>query len=218
VEVLRNYAIDDCGVIHQIESNDFRYDYNYVMRAYQNVPSEAMSHLRLGYIIGSIGRIPTSLLDVGYGDGSFLKTARKIVPKVFGYDVEPAYPLDDIECLPSLLAREFDVVTFFDSLEHFKAIDFVNDLRTSYLCVSVPWCHYLSDAWFRNWKHRKPDEHLWHFNDDSLRRFMSRMGFELLNYCNMEDAIKKTGEDHPNILSAIFKSGRHRQNLDPLAI
>jgi hypothetical protein len=203
--LLENYARTPEGVIYQVEYRKFTYDETYIGRAYGSAPREAMSNLRFGYLIGSIGHVPRSLLDVGYGAGDFLRVAQKLVPDVCGYDIAPVYPLDDIPILDSLLDRPVEVVTFFDSLEHFEDITVVQHLGADYVCLSLPWCHYFSNHWFENWKHRKPDEHLWHFNHESLTAFMTKMGFELLNYCNIEDAIRTTNDDWQNILSAVFR-------------
>ena len=205
--LLANYARTPEGVIQQIEYKKFVYDENYIGRAYAAAPREAMSNLRFGYLVGSIGHVPNSLLDVGYGGGDFLRVAQKAVPDVYGYDIAPVYPLDNIAIVASLFERPVEVVTFFDSLEHFEDISVVRDLQADYVCISLPWCHYFSNSWFENWKHRKPDEHLWHFNHDSLIAFMKTMGFELLNYCNIEDTIRTTTDDWSNILSAVFQRG-----------
>jgi hypothetical protein len=203
--LLDNYARTPEGVIYQVEHAKFVYDETYIGRAYAAAPREAMSNLRFGYLTGSMGHVPSSLLDVGYGAGDFLRVARQAVQEVYGYDIAPVYPLSEIPVLDSLFARPVEVVTFFDSLEHFEDIDIVRDVPAEYVCISLPWCHYFSNRWFENWKHRKPDEHLWHFNHESLTAFMKKMGFELLNYCNIEDTIRKTGDDWPNILSATFR-------------
>lgn len=203
--LLDNYGRTPEGVIYQIEYTKFVYDENYIGKAYAAAPREAMSNLRFGYLVGSIGHVPGSLLDVGYGAGDFLRVAGKVVPDVCGYDIAPVYPLRGIPILDSLFDRPVEVVTFFDSLEHFEDIDVVRHLKTEYVCVSLPWCHYFSNQWFENWKHRKPDEHLWHFNHESLIAFMKKMGFDVLNYCNIEDTIRTTTDDWSNILSAVFR-------------
>ena len=103
----------------------------------------------------------------------------------------------------------YDVITFFDSLEHFEDIEFVKDLKCRVVCISVPYCHNKSDEWFENWKHRRPNEHLWHFDKDSLVKFMERMGFVLCSYSNLEDTIRKNpDQEEPNILTCIFRSYR----------
>ena len=164
-----------------------------------------MGYLRLGNIVGSLGKIPDSILDVGYGDGSFLKVCQNIVPRCYGYDIS-TYPVPE-GCIQvtDLTESFYDVITFFDSLEHFEDIDFVKDLKCNYTCISVPYCHYKDDEWFRNWKHRRPNEHLWHFDQTSLTNFMIRMGYELVSGSNIEDTIRKNKENEFNILTCVFK-------------
>jgi hypothetical protein len=167
-----------------------------------------MSHLRLGYIIGTLGFVPNSILDVGYGNGSFLKTSNQIIPNCFGYDVSGVDLPDNIAVVDNLFGSHYDVITFFDSLEHFEDIYFLNKLDCDYLCISVPWCHNFDDEWFENWKHRRPDEHLWHFNVDTLRKFLESQNYEYINHTNIEDCIRKTEYTYPNILTAMFKKIR----------
>ena len=64
------------------------------------------------------------------------------------------------------------------------------------------------DEWFENWKHRRPDEHLWHFNAKALRKFVESQKYEYINSTNVEDCIRKTDHNYPNILTAIFKKIR----------
>ena len=204
--MLDNYTQDKNGVIKQItRPTEMLYDEKYVVDRYSTAPVKEMSHLRLGYIIGSIGFIPDSILDIGYGSGDFLKAATKIIPKVFGYDIPPAYPVDGVENVESPFNNTYDVVTFFDSLEHFEDIYTIRALQTRYIVISVPWCHNFSDEWFRDWKHRRPNEHLWHFDSSSLVRFMDDVGYELLNKCSIEDTIRKSSGTWKNILTATFR-------------
>ena len=55
------------------------------------------------------------------------------------------------------------------------------------------------------WKHRKPDEHLWHFDEKSLQNFMTRMGYETINICNLEDLTRHNNQPYQNILTGLFK-------------
>ena len=63
------------GVIKQtkIFNEIMHYDNNYI-KMYEDYGEVGlrMSYLRLGNIIGTINRIPVTLLDVGYGSGDFL--------------------------------------------------------------------------------------------------------------------------------------------------
>ena len=75
------------------------------------------------------------------------------------------------------------------------------------MCISVPHCHNTNDEWFEKWKHRRPDEHLWHFDQESLVKFMRRMGFVLCSSSNLEDTIRKNNDQtETNILTCIFRS------------
>jgi len=205
--MLKNYEKLQNGVIKQINKNPIKYglDYTNGQNKY-GIEKYHISYLRLGYIIGTLGKIPSTILDVGYGQGHFLEIARNIVPNCYGNDIttECAMP-QGCEFISDIYEKEYEVITFFDVLEHFNNIYDIKNLKTEYIVVSVPWCLYLNDEWFYNWKHRKTDEHLWHFNEKSLIEFMQEIGFECLNYCNLEDTIRKDKINKPNILTAIFK-------------
>jgi len=205
--MIENYRLTQDGVIEQIIKEEFTYDKSYGDRYGMFNQTRNIENLRLGYIIGSIGKVPNSLMDVGYGNGYFLESSKNLIKNLYGNDIEPAYPLPDgIEFVSNILDKKVEVITFFDCLEHFHDIEFVKNLKCEYVVISLPWCHNgLDDEWFTNWKHRKPNEHIFHFNEKSLERFMKRQGYEMLNYCNLEDNIRVDKNLSPNILTAIFK-------------
>lgn len=205
--MLENYSKNEDGVVYQIDKTHIEYDKTYISdryRKYGELPTY-MGYLRLGYIVGSINKIPNSILDVGYGDGSFLKVCSSIVNNCYGYDIS-TFPIPT-GCIhvDSIMNDYYDVITFFDSLEHFENIEFVKDLKCKYTCISVPYCSYPNDEWFRNWKHRRPNEHLWHFDEKSLPSFMNRMGYKLISSSNIEDSIRKNEGEKVNILTCIFE-------------
>jgi hypothetical protein len=204
---MENYKKNHHGVIQQIEYTKTVYDQKYVDVRYNNYGelTNYMSHLRLGYIIGSIGKIPNSILDVGYGNGSFLETSSSAIPNCFGYDVSGVQLSEKIKIVDNLFSQHYEVITFFDSLEHCEDIYFLDKLNCDYLCISVPWCHNFSDEWFESWKHRRPNEHLHHFDQQSLKNFVESQGFVIVNSTNIEDSIRKTNHPHQNILTSIFK-------------
>lgn len=206
--MIHNYKVNQDGVIEQIHKEIFKYDEEYSDSRYSIFQDRGnILNLRLGYVIGSIGKIPPSLLDVGYGNGDFLQACKGLIPNLYGNDIQPAYPLQEgISFVENITDVEVEVVTFFDSLEHFHDIEWVKDLKCKYVIISLPWCtNGEDDVWFTNWKHRKPNEHIYHFNEHSLQAFMERQGYELLNYCNIEDKIRIDPSLHPNILTACFK-------------
>jgi hypothetical protein len=204
--MLQNYELTGDGIVHQITSTTISYNKDYINQRYDayGIKNDQISYLRLGYIIGTLGFIPSSILDVGYGNGAFLKAAQTLIPNCYGHDIS-SYPLPEGCIFAPKLDQFAQVYTFYDSLEHFDEIDFVKDLPCNYVVISLPWCHYSNDQWFANWKHRRPDEHLWHFDHKSLQRFMYRMGFQLMDYSSIEDAVRKGSLQEPNILTGIFQ-------------
>lgn len=204
--MLENYSTNCDGVIFQIEKKPITYtpQYSTAYDRYGEI-SNYMSYLRLGYVIGTIGHVPESILDVGYGNGSFLKACSKIIPDCYGNDISGYKMPEECTFVSDIKSKFFEVITFFDSLEHFEDIEFMNQLKCKYVCISVPCCHYKDDEWFKNWKHRKPDEHLFHFNRKTLNKFMMRMGFKNISSSNIEDTIRIDKTDEYNILTSVFE-------------
>ncbi len=179
---------DPCGHAFQTDLTvTADYEGAYGERTYATYP-ETTAHLRAGYILGRI-RIGLSIgdrvLDVGYGNGAFLKVMQRAGFAVFGLDVHgkdygiPEMPID----------TACSVVTFFDSLEHIPDLETVRPIA-KHVFISIP--H--RPEWFRqnpaDWKHYKPGEHLHYFSPTSLRKFMSGVGYEMLDECSIEDATR----------------------------
>ena len=205
---MNNYTVLPNGVIKQKTICKITYDYNYSDKynAYGE-KGNYLSHLRLGVLTGLLKQYPSSIVDVGYGNGAFMKACKTIIPSVIGCDLSN-YPVPDGCIKKNLLdIGKVDVVCFFDSLEHFEDPTIIKDLDTEYIFISVPWCHNLSDEWFLQWYHRRENEHLFHFNDTSLIRFFDECGYECIYTGCYEDAIRKNAAVNPlqNILSGLFK-------------
>jgi hypothetical protein len=207
--MIENYSVLANGIIKQIKvfDNIKKYDVNYIKDRYDSYKdlSINMSYLRLGYLLGNINENINSLLDVGYGNGDFLNVAQNIIPTCYGNEINNYNIPNKCNFIENIYTNEYDVVCFFDVLEHFENIYDIQKLKTKYIYISVPQCHYISDEWFLNWKHRRPDEHLWHFNLNSITNFMKEIGFNIVSYSNIEDIIRKSSDNNTNILTAIFK-------------
>ena len=207
--MLENYTKLPNGVIKQIEIKEKKqYDQDYIETRYNTYGEKGMqmAFLRLGYLISSVNKIPESVLDIGYGNGDFLKACSTIIKKCYGNDVSGYQIPDGCTFVKDVFSEKYEVVTFYDVLEHFENINFVKDLKTDYIVISVPWCHYTSDSWFKNWKHRREDEHLYHFDNKSIVNFFKENGFELVNLTNVEDSIRKNKSEEFNILTCVFKN------------
>jgi hypothetical protein len=204
------YSVDEHGVIHQENAKPYVYDQGYVA-AYAKpeycARSLAISSLRLGWVLGVFDtmfrRLPLTLLDVGYGSGNFMREAVKIVPFVDGKEVADV-PVPEGCRKVSDLSGDYDLMTFFDSLEHHPSLQFLSQLKTKLIAISVPWCHEGDSHWFDTWKHRKPDEHVHHFNPLSLGNYMESIGWTAVSEGHHEDVVRTPVDHRENILSMAF--------------
>jgi 2-polyprenyl-3-methyl-5-hydroxy-6-metoxy-1,4-benzoquinol methylase len=175
-----------------------RYNADYVA-TYDRYPCELMSCLRVGFLKAFVAR--GRLLDVGYGNGAFIRAAEAAGFTAFGCDIH-GVPSDVKEIDLDGDNSAWDVVTCFDSLEHFAAFSSIRSLmrRARYVLVSAP----LPPATFpaeRTWKHYKAGEHLHYFSAESLARLV---GKPLLAESNVEDAIRRPNGVEQNIYTAIY--------------
>jgi len=98
----------------------------------------------IGLYVRQWSNNPQSLLDVGYGSGSFLKVASQFISQTYRNDIN-GYPIPECSTFVENIHQQYhNIVTFFDSLEHFPDIYFLDKLKCKYICISVPWCHYFS--------------------------------------------------------------------------
>ena len=115
-------------------------------------------------------------------------------------DCQRIYKLDDYE---------FDVMTFFDSLEHIPESDLVSFLstkRVKYLCISVPHFHEeLGPTWFTTWKHRRPNEHFHHFDTQGIHGLLEESGYTVIYTGNDEDVIRRPVDSNTNILTVVAR-------------
>ncbi len=195
------------GIIKQENPTPIDYNVSYVEQRYNTYGALGMqmAFLRLGYLFGVIDETPKSILDVGYGNGDFLKACSRIIPNCYGNDIS-GYPIPEkCEFIDDITENEYDVISLFDVLEHFTDISFVKELKCKFIIISVPNCHNDNDTWFYEWKHRRPHEHIFHFNPKSLCNFMEECGFEVIEGSNVEDAIRTPVCSKSNILTMIFK-------------
>lgn len=209
--MLEKYHRHSNGLIEQIKRQRFEYGVSYSEKYNEyGEKGKRMSHLRLGHLIGALGFVPRSIIDIGYGNGDFLEACTSLIPHCYGFDVSDYPPPQGAKRVKDPFSVETTVAVMYDSLEHFDDIYTIRNLKSDYLVVTVPNCHYPSDAWFEAWKHRKPDEHIWHFSSESLSNFLSEIGYQVLQITNVEDAIRKSNESQPNTITAVCKLSREK--------
>lgn len=200
--MIPNHATNEDGLVFQVNPSPRTYDIDYAQKydAYGTLNSD-ISHLRLGYVLGTLGYVPKSILDVGYGNGAFLKVCTSLIENCYGFDIS-GFPVPaGAHFSADWLNEQVDVATFFDSLEHFTDPYVIANCHAKYIIGSLPWFHNYSDEWFTQWKHYRPNEHLWYFNPYSLANFAHTIGYELINFSNVEDVVRKPVNDDKNILS-----------------
>ena len=202
------YEIDQHGVINQINPQPYTYDESYTLtydtESYKR-QSDILQALRLGFVIASHGYHPQSILDYGYGNGAFMKFASQHTIKVYGYDVT-GRQIEGCEIVEKI--KPVDVITFWDCLEHIHDLSFVKTLPCHTLVISLPYCHYFTAGkeWFDDqYKHRKPNEHVHHFDRNSLQRCMQHYGWTAIAVSTHEDIVRKSTHGLPNILTMAFK-------------
>lgn len=200
-----SYVVDKFGV-HQLAPDPYVYDEKYCST--YDTPeyvkgNDILQALRLGFIIGAHGKIPKSILDVGYGNGAFLRRCQGTIKELYGLDVS-GVKLDFITTVKEFIP--VDVITFHDCLEHIQNLSFIRHLICDTIIISLPYCHFTNIEWFSNWKHRKPNEHVHHFNPEALNYLMKEFGYRKVALSYHEDIVRK-GTDSPNIFSMAFKKG-----------
>lgn len=196
------------------------YDRNYLAERYVDIDDKVreLSEKRLeflerfapqGWEAG--GYVRGRLLDFGCGTGRFVEAARAAGWDAFGYDL--VSPFERMPCGP------WDVVTFFDSLEHLPdPAGTIRNLNPEWIMISVPECCHPTDPdWFLAWKHRRPGEHLWHFSQQGLDQFMFGCGYRGVEYSHLEDTYRPPENCNPNILTAIYRKARTSLDMPTLS-
>jgi len=136
-------------------------------------------------------------LDVGCGNGVFMKEAQRLGYKVVGIDFDrenikiarehfglnDVFPLTLEELITSYQDKKFDVITFFEVLEHMdNPGNFINSIKTGlkpggHIALSVPnrerFLDPLGDGDY-------PPNHLTRWNASSISSFLEKRGFEII--------------------------------------
>jgi len=204
----RHYEIDNLGVINQTDHHPYKYNDDYAAiydRPEYTRQSEILQAMRLGFACAAHSKEIISLSDCGYGNGAFIKFAKQYIRYVYGFDVT-GVPVDGCYIVPELVKS--DVLCFWDTLEHIPDLSFLKDLPHETICISLPYCHLITEGkeWFANeYKHFKPDEHVHHFTPHSLANLMNFYGWKETARSGHEDIVRKSTHGLQNILSMAFK-------------
>lgn len=190
-----------CGHLWQENPQPIQYGKEYLTN-YAGRPTIELSWVRLAFLwlYAKEGRI----LDIGYGDGEFIKQASRAGFFTLGYD---AHAEDiGVPTVKELHAGVFDIVTMFDSFEHMPDLNEPFKAAPRMFVVTVPWLPAgVTDESIKTWRHYKPNEHLHYFTDKSLRAIFQRHGYGSVESKNVEDIIRRNPQATPNTMTYIFR-------------
>jgi hypothetical protein len=206
------YATDESGCICQLDAKPFRYDpaYSHIYDGPQYTEgSMKLQALRFGFLSAANRGPVKSILDIGYGNGAFVKFVmdHRGIP-VYGYDIT-GVRIKGLHIVESPAEVRVDVVTMWDVIEHIFDLSLLGRLKASTLVISTPYCQfprYVSDRkWFDSYHHRKPNEHIRHFDEVSLRTTVEAYGWRMQAWSTHEDIVRKSPHGLANILTMAFQ-------------
>lgn len=201
------FACSGCSHVwqHPLEVRT-KYNQKYITERYDAYATTmSMSWLRLGLVRSFVsgGR----LLDIGYGNGSFIKVAERAKFEAFGFDVHGLGKKYYVKEAP-INKGKWDIVTLFDSIEHFDDLSPIKSLddRSPFIIVSTPYRPHFFPCSL-DWKHFRPGEHLHYFSRSSLCAMFPT--HDLVLFTDIEDAIRGTckvqgWDPFNNIMTCVF--------------
>lgn len=206
------------------------YDSTYVAARYERYSTtHQMSQIRVAVLEqvlklyeslqqGTVSVDRGLLLDVGYGNGDFIRFARKVGWNAWGYDVNPTrYEGVRQTRLPNEpnWPIRYRVITFFDALEHFEDLTHARWVShaADWLVLSFPAVP-PSFPFEKNWKHYRPGEHHLYFHPEGLANIFSHNGrkAELVYRSNPEDCIRQPTGEGPNIWTVALRCSSEKEN------
>jgi 2-polyprenyl-3-methyl-5-hydroxy-6-metoxy-1,4-benzoquinol methylase len=176
------------------------------------------------------------LLDVGCGDGTFLKAATKRGWKAVGTELNHGRFADsevyeDLTAVKEKFgAQSFDAVTMWHTLEHFRnpreVLENAFELLKpeGVLLAAVPDAGGFQARIFgKDWLHLDVPRHLFHFDFNSLEMLLSQTNFAIKNHWHQEFEYDLLGWSQ-SALNKIFKEPNvffktlsgHRTNVNSL--
>lgn len=178
----------DFGVAYQRDRHTINYDDAYLdkIESYDPVIARRVNDGRCALVARHL-RDGGSILDIGAGDGAFIRAARAWGFDAKGYDViqsardrlGQAGLYDDEPAL-------YDAVTMFDVLEHLEdpSLTLRRIPRGALLFLTLPIFGDLDRI--RESRHYRPNEHLLYFSRSGLLSWIAHYGFKLLEESDHE--------------------------------
>lgn len=191
------------------QQNPKHFDYSL---AYKNTQSttESMCWLRLGFLSSYIAPAQFAQLDVcdvGSGNDTFVHNFKHLFRRLCGYDLAGESISKEM-----LYGTLWDVVFLTDVLEHFEDIE---DLfKISWRCLFLSFPETPADCatqqQLEQWKHYKPDEHIWCLNARGMIQWFNDHNCEVVRIGAPEDLIRRPPNNlDVNITTMIVHNNRY---------
>lgn len=164
---------------------DGAYFEDYILRDASRM-GEELTRARIDFVCEHYsGRV----VDIGIGGGRFVQESGGL-----GFDVNSAaiqwLKKGNLWCDP-YKGNGVDAVTCWDSLEHIPEPEALLNQVRKWIFVSLPIFRDMDHL--KSSKHYKPGEHIWYFTHDGFVRWLSRHGFETVDYNQMETVLGRDG-------------------------
>lgn len=197
----------DCNHIWQGDQKiEVNYDSNYILNYFKHNTMRQLSLLRAGLVEGFLGQSVGKVLDFGYGSGDFLRVMSKNGWQTFGIDVHGLnLGIKDV-VEEELYDISWDIVTFFDSLEHLQNFNILKEIHSENIIVSIPIFYGKNISTIVDWKHYKPGEHLHYFSLKSIEKLFKRYDYQLSDFNFSEDLVRGKINGKPNITTLFFEA------------
>lgn len=193
------YVLDRNGFLKQQNPALFNYSVEY-----KNMQSTdtRMSWLRLGWLSA---HIPYDVLqtftavDVGSGNGTFVKEASRVFKSIASYDL-----VGESITTTELTTTIWDLVILSDVLEHFPDIDDFWKLQFKYALISFPEAPRKIDL--ITWRHYKPNEHIYVLSLTNLAKWVNKNRCIAIACGSPEDMLRtRWDRDEPNISTILIQ-------------
>ena len=200
------FVCNECGhIFSNIQTNTSIYNDVYYRKFIQYSLTSNIDTIRADLVEKYVGAgAEISVLDIGYGSGSFLKEMSSRGHECFGYEVSRCN--FNVHRIHEMEGKEFDCISIFDCLEHMDDPYSIFEAKTEVYIVSLPiFRDDISEIF--GWKHYKPTEHKHYFTDSSIDKFFMRKDFYKVYLSNVEDEIRGSFfHGKPNISTYIFRN------------
>jgi hypothetical protein len=134
--------------------------------------SHKLNSARWKFILDNTTNI-YSVLDFGCGARAFELAKPKLMMNVISYD---PYFYNNMEGVLDTCNLGIDVLTFWDSFEHIRRLEMIPLLKARYIVLGIP--IFTNGIDIIQWKHFRPDEHVWCFSEMALKRLMRKWKYE----------------------------------------